>query len=99
MISQDVDNTNGGQNGAETITLLDNSINKDFTYLIGIEDYQWNGDGETDFLQSGSKITITNGANTEVDQMVGSSITYPNEYKHNFLILIQYLYVYIFKTF
>ena len=81
MISQDVDNTHGGNNGAETVTLLDNSINKDYTYLIGIEDYQWNGHGETDLLQSGSKITLTNGVTTEVDQMVGSSITYPNEYK------------------
>ena len=79
MVSQDVDNTNGGNNGAETVTLLDNSINKDYTYLIGIEDFEWNGHGQTDLLQSGSKITITNGVNTEVDQMTGSSITYPNE--------------------
>ena len=39
-VSQDVDNTQGGYNGAETVTLLNNSINEDFTYLIGIEDYR-----------------------------------------------------------
>ena len=43
-ISQDVDNTGGG---AETMTLLDNSINKHYTYLIGIEDYGWGGRGQT----------------------------------------------------
>ena len=85
-ISQDVDNTNGGNNGAETITLLDNTINKDFTYLIGIEDFQWDGQGETNFLESGSKITITNGVSTEVDHMVASSITFPNEYQHKHII-------------
>ena len=37
--SLDLDNTRGGQNGAETITLQDNPINKDYVYLIGIEDY------------------------------------------------------------
>ena len=79
MVNQDVDNTEGGNNGAETVTLLDNSINKDYTYLIGIEDYKWDGTWQTDFLQSGSKISITNGVNTEVVQMAGSSITYPNE--------------------
>ena len=81
MISQDADNTSGGNDGAETVTLLDNSINKDYTYLIGIEDYNWRGNGQTDFLQSGAKITITNGVKAEVVQMAGTSITYPKEYK------------------
>ena len=77
-ISQDTDNVNGGNNGAETMTLLDNSINKDYTYLIGIEDYGSNG---AEFIQSGAKITITNGVTTEVIQMVADSIpTNPNEY-------------------
>ena len=80
MISQDADNTNGGNNGAETVTLLDNSINKDYTYLIGIEEFGFSGN-EQPFLQSGSKITITNGVKTEVVQMAGTSITYPNEYE------------------
>ena len=80
MISQDADNTNGGNNGAETVTLLDNSINKNYTYLIGIEEFGFSGN-EQPFLQSGSKITITNGVKTEVVQMAGTSITYPNEYE------------------
>ena len=80
-VSQDVDNGGGGNNGAESVTLLDNSINKDYTYLIGIEDYRFNSNGQTPFLQSGAKITITNGVNTEVVQMAGTSITYPNEYE------------------
>ena len=64
IISQDADNTHGANNGAGTVTLLDNSVKKDYTYLIGIEDY-----GRS----------ITNGINTELGKMVGSSITYPNE--------------------
>ena len=80
-ISQDVDNTEGGNNGAETVTLLDNSINKDYTYLIGLEDYKWGGNGQTDFTQSDAKITITNGVETEVLRMVANSITFPNEYE------------------
>ena len=81
-ISQDTDNVDGGNDGAETMTLLDNSINKDYTYLIGIEDYGWGGQGQTDFTQSGAKITITNGIRTEVIRMVADadSLTFPNEY-------------------
>ena len=79
-ISQDTDNFSGGNSGAETMTLLDNSINKDFTYLIGIEDYGSYG-VYTNFIQSGAKITITNGVTTEVIQMVAGSVPIdPNEY-------------------
>ena len=78
-IIQDVDNRKGGNSGAETVTLLDNSINKEYTYLIGIEDYEWRGSGQTDFIHSEAKITITNGVETEVLRMVATSITFPNE--------------------
>ena len=77
-ISQDLDNTSGGQNGAETMTLLDNAINKDYVYLIGIMDYNFEDNG-TPFLSSGATITITNGDKTVYDKMVASSISYSTE--------------------
>ena len=80
-IIQDVDNRKGGNSGAETVTLLDNSINKEYTYLIGIEDYKYGLSGQTNFTQSEAKITITNGVETEVLRMVANSITLPNEYE------------------
>ena len=72
------------------MTLLDNSINKDYTYLIGIEDYGWGGQGQTDFTRSGAKITITNGIRTEVIRMVADadSLTFPNEYANLFKVKI-----------
>jgi len=78
-ISQDLDNTSGGQNGAETMTLLDNAINKDYVYLIGIEDYNFEDNG-TPFLSSGATISVTNGVKTVYDSMVASSISYSTEY-------------------
>jgi len=78
-ISQDLDNTSGGQNGAETMTLLDNAINKDYVYLIGIEDYNFESNG-TPFLSSGATITVTNGVKTVYDRMEASSISYSTEY-------------------
>ena len=78
-ISLDLDNTRGGQNGAETITLQDNSINKDYVYLIGIEDYGWEADG-TPFLSAGATITITNGVKTDIMKMEASSIDKSAEY-------------------
>ena len=81
-ISQDTDNGSGGNNGSETMTLLDNSINNDYTYLIGMEDYGWGGQGQTNFTQCGAKITITNGVRSEVIRMVADadSLKFPNEY-------------------
>ena len=78
-ISLDLDNTSGGQNGAETITLQDNSINKDYVYLIGIEDYGWEADG-IPFLSAGATITITNGVKTDIMKMEASSIDKSAEY-------------------
>ena len=73
-ISLDLDNTRGGQNGAETITLLENAVNKDYVYLIAVMDYQWESNG-TPFLSSGAKITITNGVKTVDAKMEASSIS------------------------
>ena len=77
-ISQDLDNTEGGQNGAETMTLLDNAINKDYVYLIGIEDYNFESNG-TPFINSGATISVTNGVKTVYSSMVASSISYETE--------------------
>ena len=57
--SQDRDNVAGGPNGAETVTLLDKTINSQFTYLIAIEDYDFMNNG-ADFLKSGAAISMIN---------------------------------------
>ena len=62
-VSQDLDNTDGGLNGAETVTLLDNAINKDYRYMVAIHDYNFESSG-VPFLNSGSSMTVTNGAQT-----------------------------------
>ena len=40
-INLDVDHLNGGLNGPETMTLTNPSVNKDYIYAIGVEDYLW----------------------------------------------------------
>ena len=77
-ISLDLDNTEGGLNGAETMTLLDNAINKDYVYIIGIEDYNFESNG-TPFLNSKAAVTITNGVKTVYKHMVADSISYSKE--------------------
>merc|ERR1719251_345823 len=67
-ISLDLDNTRGGLNGAETMTLLDNTVNKDYVYVIGIEDYNFESNG-TPFLNSKAAVTITNGVKTVYKHM------------------------------
>jgi len=78
-ISLDLDNTNGGMNGAETMTLLDSSINQEFFYLIGVEDYYFENDGSL-FMDSGAAITITNGIDSVFEEMVADSITFEEEW-------------------
>ena len=56
-ISQDRDNANGGLNGPETVTLLDNTVNSEYTYLIAIEDYEFENNGE-DFINSGAGVML-----------------------------------------
>ena len=55
-----------------TQNVIIDKISRDYGYLIGIVDDCY---GQADFLQSGSKITITNGEYREVAQMAGSSRT------------------------
>jgi len=65
---------NGG-NGAETMTLLDSSINQEFVYLIGVHDYYFEEAG-SHFLESRAAVTITNGIKSVVsEEMVHESIT------------------------
>ena len=77
-ISLDLDNTEGGTHGAETMTLLDNAINKDYIYVIGIEDYNFESSGEP-FLNSGASLTVTNGVKSATKKMVASSVSYSKE--------------------
>ena len=70
-VSQDLDNTSGGMSGAETVTLLDNAINKDYRYLVAIHDYNFESSGEP-FLRSGSTMTVTNGIQTVSVRMEAS---------------------------
>jgi len=79
QISLDNDNTSGGEAGAETVTLLDNSINQDYVYLIGVEDYGF-VDGGIPFLSAGAQISITNGLSTVTTSMVASTISETSEF-------------------
>ena len=78
-ISQDLDNTRGGLNGAETVTLLNNTINIMYTYLIAVEDYAFENNGQM-FLNSGTGITITNGLQTVENDMKATSIQKATEF-------------------
>ena len=74
-ISLDLDNTKGGPHGAETLTLLDNNVNKDYTYVIAVEDFSFENNGQS-FLDSGCEIKITNGVKTKEKKMVAKSVTH-----------------------
>merc|ERR1712062_248735 len=78
-INLDQDNTQGGHNGAETLTLMDSAINKDYVYLIAIEDYKFESNG-TPFLSSGARIQVTNGVKTVYAKMEASSISKSTEF-------------------
>ena len=80
----DRDNQIGGNNGSETITLLNNNVNKYYTYVIGVEEYglvnehgRWadlQNQGQS-FLDSGLEIRITNNVKEVEKIMVADSIT------------------------
>ena len=59
-----LDNTAGGLNGAETVTLEDNSVNSLYTYLVAIKDYRFENNGAS-FPQSKAHVSITNGLQTK----------------------------------
>ena len=78
-VALDVDNAQGGLNGAETVTLLDNTVNSKYTYLIAVEDFKFENGGEP-FLWSGTGIAITNGNKTIKREMEAMVVDYPEEF-------------------
>ena len=78
-IEQDLDNTSGGENGVETVTLTDNTVNSGYTYLVAIEDFRFENNGQ-DFLESGAKIVVTNGRHSVESNMEATSIERATEY-------------------
>ena len=72
-IKHDGDSNARSNNRNETVSLLDNTINKNFIYVIGIRDFGFEDNG-TAFLESGATINITNGLQTEVTKMKADSI-------------------------
>merc|ERR1711962_538243 len=78
-VSQDLDNVEGGLNGAETVTLLDNAVNSKYTYLIAVEDFKFENGGEP-FLWSGTGISVTNGIKTIEREMEAMVVAYHEEF-------------------
>ena len=66
------DNANGGSNGPETVTLLNSLTNSQYDYLVAINDFDFNNNGE-DFYSSMSSINIINQLQSEDIKMVGNS--------------------------
>ena len=68
------DNVAGGLNGPETVTFQDPAINSLYTYLVAIDDWEWENNGD-DFFNSGSSITVLNQIQSHDAIMVGSNGT------------------------
>ena len=69
-----------GLSGAETVTLLNNTINQDYVYVVGVEDFRFtNGSNGNLFLESGVAVDITNGEKTINVKMVADSVTFGEE--------------------
>ena len=66
------DNVAGGLNGPETVTFQDPAINSLYTYLIAINDFEFQNNG-ADFFNSGSAIQILNQLQNYEDSMVGNT--------------------------
>ena len=77
-ISLDLDNTQGGLNGSETITLLNNTVNKDYVYIIAVEDFNFEDNG-TLLLQSGVSVEINNNVKSVEQKLVASSVNSTDE--------------------
>jgi hypothetical protein len=86
--SQDRDNAAGGPNGAETVTLLDNIINSQFTYLIAIEDYDFMNNGE-DFLNSGAAIAVKNELKSFEQMLKATTIVKETDYYFFGCVIVQ----------
>ena len=72
-ISLATDQTSGGLNGPENVTLSNPSVNKDYTYIIGIEDYKWTLSNKDDIINSAATITIQNSKLVQTETEVISS--------------------------
>ena len=77
--TQDRDNAEGGTNGPETVTLQDSGVNSLYTYLIAIQDYEFENTG-LDLLSSGAGISLTNELNTVEHKMVATVVNMTNDY-------------------
>ena len=53
------DNADGGSNGPETVLLTDPSVNSQFTYVLGVNDFDFGNSGE-DLEMSMAFITVIN---------------------------------------
>ena len=78
-IIQDIDNRNGGFNGAETVTLLDRNVNKNYNYMIAVEDFGFEENGRQ-FLKSDARISITNGIQNVEIEMTANQIDQDNTF-------------------
>ena len=77
-ITLDIDQTMGGLIGPEIVTLKNPPVNKDYTYLIGVEDFKWTDSTKDEIINSGAKITIQNSDLTEtVEAILPSSVPAP----------------------
>ena len=56
------------------LNTVDNTVNQNYVYIIGVEDYGFENAG-ADFLQSGAIVTITNGQNTDATALVADSVS------------------------
>ena len=66
------DNADGGTNGPETVTLQGTLTNSQHDYLVAINDYDFDNNGQ-DFYASMSSINILNQLQTYDINMVGNS--------------------------
>ena len=65
------DNADGGTNGPETVTLQGTLTNSQHDYLVAINDFEFNNNGE-DFYSSMSSINILNQLQSYDINMVGN---------------------------
>ena len=77
MLSRD--NVAGGLNGPETVTFQDPVENQLYTYLVAINDWDWQNNGQ-DFFNSGSSISVINQLQNYENTMVGDSGTATEAY-------------------
>ena len=66
------DNADGGTNGPETVTLQGTLTNSQHDYLVAINDFEFDNNGE-DFYNSMSSINILNQLQSYDINMVGNS--------------------------